>query len=646
MRPLRTRRSRSVAIGLAAVLGLNLSFLSPVIGQRWQDYQASTAAYKAKYGHWDEIKLPGSMRISAVHAALLQDGKILITAGSGNNAGTFAAGTFSTMLFDPQTRTSTLVHTPTDMFCGGQAFLPDGRLLIAGGTQNYEVLAAVAKTAGGVLTISSTDQAGAGRIIGDHTVFLGSNGRKYYSDTTTSIAPATVKRVGKHASLVVPARATVWAWAVDDGPASTYTGEQPLTFRIQGVDAATSAKLTVTAQRMIRAKHNFEGSAYSYVFDPTTETYLRVSDLTVKRWYPALTGLSDGSVLAVSGLDGVGQLVTAQHTAEQFDVASSQWQARPDLTERFPTYPSLFQTSKPNQLFYTGSNSGYGTDALNRHAPGFWNLHTDAFTPVSGLRYPNMTDSSGSAWLGPVQDQRLVIVGGGIAGETIQSTKRIDTIDLTTPRPAWTPGPDLAHTTRYPLLVNLPDDTLLVTGGSGAYRAENGSSNHDAAILHPGTLQLSKAASPHVSRSYHSEALLLPDGRVLTMGSNPLYSDPANTTKAPFEQRLELYTPPYLYQGARPVIGSAPSYAAIGGRLTVQARQAGDIAKVRLIRPSAVTHLTNLGQRSVAVDFTANANGLALSLPTSSAILPAGYYMLFLIDRQGVPSVARWILIH
>ena len=564
MRFLRTKRSRSVAVGLTAVLGVNASFLAPAIGQRMQDYEAQTAGYKAKYGHWDVINLPSSMRISAVHAALLQDGKILITAGSGNNATTFAAGQFSTLLYDPQTRTGKEIATPTDMFCGGQAFLPDGRLLIAGGTQDYEVLAQDAKRAGGVVTISNYDRTGSGHLLGNHTEIVGSNGKKYLTDASVVLAPAKLvpgKTRATRAGRLVPGQATVWAWAEKNGDDSAYTAPgTPMTFTVAGLDAATTSKLTLTTARLTVTKHNFEGSAYSYLFDPVGERYQRVSDLTVKRWYPTLTTLSDGSVLAVSGLDGIGQLVTPTHTAEQFNTSTDQWTALPSLTERFPTYPSLFQTSVPDRLFYSGSNTGYGaTDVLNHHPSGFWNLKTNAFTPVPGLRSADMTDSSGSAWLGPVQDQRMVIVGGGTPGETLQSTERIDTIDLDSAAPSWSPVADLPHPTRYPLLVNLPDDSLFITGGASAYRSENKTSNHDAEILDPSTLRLSRVASPHVARSYHSEALLLPDGRVLTMGSNPLYSDAGNTKKASFEQRLELYTPAYLYHGARPVISAAPS---------------------------------------------------------------------------------------
>lgn len=647
MKFLRTRKSRAVAIGAVAVLCVNGTAVAPIVSARIDAAEAQTMGYKQRYGHWDVITLPTDQKISAVHAAMLNNGKILITAGSANNATTFAAGTFVTEVYDPTTNTGKMIDTPTDMFCGGQAFLPDGRLLIAGGTQNYEILKPDAKKAGGVVTITSNDTKGTGRLIGANTVLLGANGQKYVTDASVSLPPATLKTGNTGAKYLAPGRATVWAFAVNQGNVATYKGgaAAPMHFSIAGLPTADQAKLTLTSGNLAIAKHDFEGSAYSYIFDPDTETYLRVADMTIKRWYPTLTTLSNGSVLAVSGLDGNSHLIAPAHSAEQFDTSTESWTARPDLTQQFPTYPSLFQTAKPNVVFYSGSNTGYGDDALNQKTPGFWNLTTNSYTPVRGLREANQTDSSGSAWLGPVQNQRIALVGGGLAGETLTSTDRIDTVDLSAANPTWTAGPSLRHGTRYPLLVDLPDDNLFITGGSGAYRGENATSNHDAAILHPDTRQLTRAARPHVERSYHSEALLLPDGRVLTMGSNPLYSDAANSKKAPFETRLELYTPAYLYHGPQPVLESAPAAAPVGSTVTVTSPQAGQIAKVRLMKASTVTHAQNLSQRDVAVPFTASGDRLTLSLPKATTILPAGYYMLFLVNKAGVPSVAKWVLI-
>src|SRR4249919_1807004 len=99
------------------------------------DRTINSTDYKRQYGHWQTIELPKRWRINAVHATLLDTGKILITAGSGNDRDNFAKGTFKTLLWDPVSGASKLIPTPTDMFCSIHGFLSDGKVLVAGGTE-------------------------------------------------------------------------------------------------------------------------------------------------------------------------------------------------------------------------------------------------------------------------------------------------------------------------------------------------------------------------------------------------------------------------------------------------------------------------------------------------------------------------------
>jgi hypothetical protein len=391
---------------------------------------------------------------------------------------------------------------------------------------------------------------------------------------------------------------------------------------------------------MTMAKQDFQGRKESYEFDPVAERYERVSDMNHKRWYPTLTGLPDGSVLAVSGLDGSGNVLDGDN--EIFDPATRTWANRPDLKRYFPTYPALFQTGQATTLFFSGSNSGYGPATKGR-APGLWNLADNSFTPVPGLRDANQLETSGSTWVGPVQNQRIMVVGGGGVGQSPLSTGRIDIVDLNSPNPRFTPGPSLPEGTRYPSLVTLPDDTTLITGGSSQYRGLGASDNHNARIFHPDTETLTMAADPAIGRDYHSEALLLPDGRVITLGSNPLFSDAKNSITAPFEQRIEIFTPAYLYHGPRPMITGGPTSVARGASGTFTVTNPADIATARLIRPSAVTHVTNVEQRSVALNLVRGNGNITVTVPSQPALVPPGYYMLFVTDRAGVPSVARWV---
>jgi hypothetical protein len=634
----RRRRTLIISGAVVAVLGVNIPPAWTFIANYEHDKLINSAAYEEQYGHWDVVNLPSDMRVNAVHAALLDTGKLLIVAGSGNNAAYFAAGTFKTLLYDPTTGQTKLIPTPTDMFCAGHAFLPDGKLLVAGGTSRYEVLQADVTKAAGTITVKNESPDGGARNFPKGTGFVAPDGRRYDATSAFTIGPATKKTGPNGAVTVTASQESVFVEA--DNTGNDYVTNTPAHYTIAGLHGADAHNLYGLGAAMTMNKQDFQGRKESYEFDPVTERYVRVGDMNYKRWYPTLTGLPDGDVLAVSGLDGSGNVLDGDN--EIFDPNTRTWTARPDLKRYFPTYPALFQTGQPDTLFFSGSNSGYGPATKGR-APGLWNLSNNQFTPVPGLRDPDQLETSGSTWVGPVQNQQLMVVGGGGVGESPKSTGRIDLINLNSPNPHFTPGPSLPAGTRYPSLVTLPDDTTLITGGSQYYRGLDASDNHTARIFHPDTGTLTVAADPAVGRDYHSEALLMPDGRVITLGGNPLFSDAKNSITAPFEQRIEIYTPPYLYHGPRPIIISGPSSVPPGGSATFGVTDAADIAKVRLIRPSAVTHVTNVEQRSVALDFTANDGTITVTLPGQPTLVPPGYYMLFVTNKAGVPSVARWV---
>jgi hypothetical protein len=265
------------------------------------------------------------------------------------------------------------------------------------------------------------------------------------------------------------------------------------------------------------------------------------------------------------------------------------------------------------------------------------------FTPVPGMRDPDLLETAGSAWTGPVQDQRIAVVGGGGVGESPRSSTRIDTIDLDSPNPTWTPGPALPEGTRYPNLTTLPDDSMLISNGSRDYRGKNDSNNHNARLYRPQTNTLDYAADPAVGRNYHSASLLLPDGRVMAVGSDPLFDDAAGTQPGTFEQRIEIYTPPYLFRGPQPTVANAPARLALGARGDVATPDAGRIASARLMAPMASTHVTDTGQRSIALDMTRRDGAVSVTVPRERTMVPAGRYMLFLVDERGIPSVARWV---
>jgi Domain of unknown function (DUF1929) len=455
----------------------------------------------------------------------------------------------------------------------------------------------------------------------------------------TTIAPAT-KALVPQGAVVTPSETTVFVESEDTGPAGANT--VPAKYAVTGLAGDEARNVYGMGKAMTLAKQDYQGIADTYEFDPVTEQYVKVGDMHEKRWYPSLVGLPDGKVLAVSGLDGTGQVSAGRN--EVYDPVGKRWTERPDLFRYFSTYPALFQTQIPGTLFYSGSITGYGPATKGR-APGFWHLGDNTFDPVAGLRDPDLVETSGSAFAGPVQDQRVIIVGGGGVGESVRSTARIDVADLRFPASArFTPGPDLPAPTRYPNVVQLPDDDVLISNGSSGYRGRGGTDNLLASLYHPSTNTLSPAADPTVGRDYHSEGLLLPNGQVMTLGGNSLFSDAADTKPAKFEKRLEIFTPPYLFHGPRPVVTEAPAEGRLGTQITVSTPDVASITKARLLRPSAATHSTDLDQRSVALDIKRNADGtLGLRIPAAATLVPPGYYMLFLVNAAGTPSEAKWV---
>jgi hypothetical protein len=455
------------------------------------------------------------------------------------------------------------------------------------------------------------------------------------------VKPAIKTIIDRFNNVTVTASSTtVWVESVVDGEAGVTLSRAQ--YRLTSLAGADAENIYGLNESMTLAKQDFQGRREAYEFNPLTEQYERVGDMQEQRWYPTLIALTDGTVAAVSGLDGAGQVVPG--VTEIYDPATREWSTRPELEQYFPTYPSIFTTAEDDLLFYTGSNAGYGPADKGRD-PGFWDLQTNAFTPVPGLRDPDLMETSGSTWAGPVQNQRLMVVGGGAVGDSPLSTARIDIIDLTADEPTFTPGPSLKAGTRYPILVQLPDDTTLITGGSGGYRGRGKSHLYHAYLYHPETNSLTDVASPTVGRDYHSEGLLLPDGRVIVLGSNPLFTDEADTIVAPFEQRIEIYTPAYLYQpgATRPQILGGPTTAALGETLTFQTSDPERIASARLIHPGVSTHVTDVDQRSVALDIIRRDGSIEFTVPGNPGIMLPGPYMLFLVSDAGVPSVASWV---
>ncbi|MEU4077457.1 galactose oxidase [Streptomyces venezuelae] len=645
-----SKKFKKTLFGSGAVLvlaALNAPAAVSFAEEKYHAYKIAQPGYQRVYGSWAPVHVPDRLGVNAIHAALLHTGKVLLIAGSGNSQKNFDAGTFETVLWDPVKNTFKKIPTPEDFFCAGHTQLPDGRLLVAGGTARYEILNGEVKKAGGGMRVKneSPDEA---VTLKKGTVFRSPSGVEYVSKFDVTVPKAKREfeisyfksgQMKPWKTKVTAAEARVFVEARKEGPQALTT--EAAQYEVVGLKGDAADNVYGLAQKLTTEKQDFQGIKSAYEFDPKAEKYIPVAPMKDARWYPTLVGLQDGKVLAVSGLNDVGDVVPGDN--EIYDPETKKWSKGP--FRYFPTYPSLFLT-KGGKLLYTGSNAGYGPAEKGRE-PGLWDLEKNTFTKLRGLSDPDQLETSASLILPPAQHQKVMVLGGGGVGESSKSTARTSIIDVSKDSPVFTDGPALPQGTRYLSSVLLPDDTVFTTGGSEDYRGRSGSDILKAQFYDPRTNAFAEAAAPTVGRNYHSEALLLPDGRVATFGSDPLFDDKDNTKLGTFEQRIEVFTPPYLHKAGndRPVLGEGSQELDQNGRATFKTKDAGRIVKARLMRPSAVTHTTDVEQRSIELGLTRGQDGMTVTVdvPQDRTLVPPGWYMLFVTDAEGIPSEAKWI---
>ena len=405
--------------------------------------------------------------------------------------------------------------------------------------------------------------------------------------------------------------------------------------------------------------HGFFGRRATVAFNPNPnkQHWSQQGDLSVGRWYPTLVTLGDGRVLAVAGLDQNGKIDQGAKSVEVFSPSTGSWKslgvpAGPGF-DRLPLYAHLFLLQDGRLLF-----SGGRMDDGVAQGPALLDLTTSPVraTTLGDLDQPDLRNQSASVLLPPAQAQRVMIIGGGPGKDTDPrpATNSVAVIDLTAAQPAFHPTAPL-HSSRVHLNATLlPDRTVLVTGGASQHEnnelgiaEQPGQARRQAEIYDPSTDSWRAVASAVVARMYHSVALLLPDGRVVTAGNNPSKGQHVAWNQDPDheEMRLEIYSPPYLFRGSRPVITSVPHEWQYGQTVQVQSSQAQGIKWASLIKSGVTTHSFDTGQRlvDVPIDASRRVDSLAVHVPDNPNIAPPGWYMLFLADQDGVPSVATWI---
>ena len=373
---------------------------------------------------------------------------------------------------------------------------------------------------------------------------------------------------------------------------------------------------------------NLAGIRHTHVFDWQTETWTRGPDMQDGRWYPSVAALPNDEAVIVGGGPTVAEVRTSSGALRRlsgFTTSSSR------------SYPFMQAAPDGRALMLGPSNS---LSLIDTHGVGA----LAAFGGRDGI-------SRGYGAYAPYDVGRFLVAGGGSVTEDGQSdvpTRTASVVDTRSGTPTGRPTGAMSLRRRQHNLTTLADGSVLATGGQstnlGGGLVDLANAVYAAERWDPQTETWTELASAQVARQYHSTALLLPDGRVLTGGGGIC----GECQRVGYLRRdFEIFTPPYLFKpdgsgelADRPVLAGVPAGIGYDQPFTVTSPQAAEIRKLALVRLGAPTHSMDQGQRYVPLAFSASGDTLTVSGPANPNEAPAGHYMLFAVDAAGVPSVA------
>jgi hypothetical protein len=370
-------------------------------------------------------------------------------------------------------------------------------------------------------------------------------------------------------------------------------------------------------------KETHIGIPNASIFSPTTQTWSSGPPMAVGRWYPTSTALPDGRMLVLGGEVNCNNCNAP--IPEIFDPAGAgSWTRLANAPMDLQYYPHVF-VNPDGRIVVTGANRlEMATYALD--------IATQTWTTVD----PAVLNAGSSVMYLPGKYMKS---GRGrdpdLPGAPSVATTYV--LDMSAATPRWRQTASMTYPRTEHNLTILADGTVLTSGGA----LNSDVFDLNAPVLTPElwdpvteayTLM---APMPH-PRIYHSTALLMPDGRVLSAGGGRY---------GPNYLEAEFWSPPYLFKGPRPTITSAPSTLGYGGSFFV-GTAATDIRAVNLMRTGAVTHAFNQNQRFLPLAFQQTTGGLTVQMPSGPNAAPPGYYMLFILNANGVPSVAPIIKVQ
>jgi hypothetical protein len=391
--------------------------------------------------------------------------------------------------------------------------------------------------------------------------------------------------------------------------------------------------------------YDSEGEKKATIYDPGMNEWAETAPTNAGRWYPTLVTLPDGGVLVSSGQTKPNE----PNNPVQQVWKNGTWREIVNFNG-LPLYPRMHVMSD-GRVFMAGPLALTQILSTSELASN-WELLKPG-DQAGSSRKNGLREYAPSV----LYDQdKVIFIGGRNA-----PIANVEIVDLANRAAGWTEIAPMHFARVQHNATLLPDGTVLVTGGTKGDKGKpetQGKNNgfndlrigqpiRAAEVWNPATKQWTVLAEEAVDRCYHSTAVLLPDARVLSAGGGEYKPDDVNqNTFADSQRNAQIFSPPYLFKGDRPVITSAPAVVTYGATFDVATPTPTSISRASWVRLSSVTHSFNFNQRINFFTVTPGNMKVTLTAPANANLCPPGHYMLFLLNAAGVPSVAKIIRIH
>jgi galactose oxidase len=351
-------------------------------------------------------------------------------------------------------------------------------------------------------------------------------------------------------------------------------------------------------------------------------TWSILPKMALERWYPTVTLLPNGEMLVSSGTKLQNDDLNLR--LNEVYQKDGTWRSLTGATRKYPALYPWLHVRSDGRVFNSGPQRNMAI--LETGGVGSW-------TDISAERDDTNRGYGSSVMF---TEGKVLVMGGGFASKTAVI------VDVMTGSSTPTGSMHLGRRNLNAMV--LPDGNVLVIGGNSGGGNSDGDAAYPSELWNATTGEWKVLASQKEIRNYHSTALLLPSGAVMSMGG-------FNT---PGQKTAETFLPPYLFNpdgglrtlenGTRPLAYTTQREIAYGEKFTVYFKSAKPIKMLSLIAPASTTHAFDMSQRRLELKFVkASANTLTATAPANINLALRGNHMLFAVVSDGVPSSAQWL---